>query len=103
MNFREQHDSDGERIPEDGARTRIAMQLGAAMNEAQEELGRESMGVEAARRAGEACRAAYLAMLDAGNADSPGVYLAVLQIVCQQAYGAEWTRLMNTPREEWHR
>lgn len=97
-----QHDESGQRLP-DGAQTRIAMQVGAAMSQAEHELQRESYGVELARRVAMASRAAYLTLIDAGNPDSSGMDLRVGVQLLQDAEAFERGRLMNTPREEWHR
>lgn len=58
---------------EAGARTRLAMQLGAAMADANREVERPPLGVEVAERAALATR----------------------------SYAMEWQRLMTTPREDW--
>lgn len=88
--------------PDDGAKTRIAMQMGAAMGHAQVELSRPSAGEEAAERAGRAARAAVMAFTDLDNPETPEFCLALVTAIAQQAYGAEWQRLVCTPREAWH-
>ena len=84
-----------------GVHWRVAMELGAAMAEANREVARPSVGVEVAERAAAAARAAVLVTIDNANLDSPGMHLPVVQWVAQQAYGTEWQRLMTTPREMW--
>lgn len=80
---------------------RVAMQLGAAMGEANREISRPSLGEELATRAAAAARAAVLTAIDNSNADSPGMHLPIVQCLAQQAYAVEWQRLANTPREDW--
>ena len=88
--------------PDDATKTRMAMQVGGAMAQAQEELSRPSAGEEAAERAGRAARAALLAFNDSTNSESHGFSLPLLVAVTQQAYGAEWQRLVCSDRETWH-
>lgn len=93
----------GESEPPPGLQTRIAMAMGAAMARAEKTLERESLGVELARRAAAAARAAYLELVDATNLDSPGMDVRVVTALCQQQHAREWNRLLHTPRDEWHR
>lgn len=86
---------------EAGVRWRVAMQLGAAMAEANREVERPPLGVEVAERAALATRSAVLALVDNSNPDSPGMHLPVVQGIAGQAYAMEWQRLMTTPREDW--
>lgn len=85
----------------DGVRTRIAMQMGAAMAEAQVELARPGIGEEAAELCGRAARAAVMAFNDSLNPESPGFSVPVVGMVLQQAYATEWARLSNVARAEW--
>ena len=102
-----QHEADHEPENEDwrrpGSRVLRAMQMGAAMHEAQMELEREPIGVELARRAGAAARAAVLELTDWAHPGSPGMFGHVTQSVALQAYCGEWNRLMATDRAEWHK
>ena len=99
---------DGEMKPQVGggpspeASRRMAMQMDAAMGHAQAELSRPSAGEEAAERAGRASRAAVLAFSDLGHPESPEFVLPLVMAIAQQAYGAEWQRLVCTDREAWH-
>lgn len=79
----------------------MAMQMGAAMGHAQAELSRPSAGEEAAERAGRAARAAVLAFADINNPQSPEFVIPLVMAIAQQAYGAEWQRLVCTAREAW--
>lgn len=88
--------------PDDAAKTRMAMQVGAMMGQANQEQSRPSAGEEAAERAGRAARAAALAFYDAEHPETMGFSTAILCAIAQQAYGAEWQRLICTPRETWH-
>ena len=88
--------------PDDATKTRMAMQVGGAMAQAQEELSRPSAGEEAASRAGRAARLAVLALVDAEHPETTGFPLELVTAIAQQAYGAEWQRLICTPREAWH-
>jgi len=94
-------DQHGDTSAEAGARIRIAMNVGAELAKANEEVTREPYGVELARRAATASRAAVLALIDNDNADSPGMPLPIVQGLVQQSYGGEWQRLQGVPREEW--
>lgn len=79
------------------------MQVGAEMARACEALERTPGGVEAAERAAAAARAAYAKLVDVAHPDS---WCPNLQLVAQltaQAYAMEWQRLMQVPREIWHR
>lgn len=87
--------------PGEGFRMRLAMQMGAAMGEAQADLLRPTAGEEAAELAGRASRAAVAAFLDMNNPETPGFSLGLVAAIAQQAYATEWARLANNPREQW--
>jgi hypothetical protein len=72
------------------------------MGQANEDLSRPSAGEEAAERAGWASRAAVLAFVDMGDAESTGFPFGLVCAIAQQAYGAEWQRLVCTDRDGWH-
>jgi hypothetical protein len=80
-----------------GVQTRIAMAMGAEMEKAQYELSRPELGVELAERASKAARAAYLALVDAANPDSFGMYGPLVTQIGAQSYATEWSRLTQTP------
>lgn len=87
--------------PDDAAKTRIAMQMGAEMHKAQEALVRPPAGEEAAELAGRAARAAVFGFIDMGRQDTPGMNFGLVQAISIQSYTLEWQRLMSIPREGW--
>ena len=87
--------------PDEATKTRIAMQMGAEMERAQVALSRPTAGEEAAELAGRASRAAVLAFIDNDHPETTGFPFPLVCAIAQQAYGAEWQRLIYTDREAW--
>ncbi|MBA4180247.1 MAG: hypothetical protein C0506_06610 [Anaerolinea sp.] len=88
--------------PSPEARARMAMQIGAAMGQANVDLSRPSAGEEAAERSGRAARAAAMAFNAEGDPSASGFVIPLVKSIAERAYATEWGRLAQIPREMWY-